>query len=238
METAALLLDFMAENLCSQYILQPTRLENVLDLCISNSEELVTHVSTSDTILSDHRLVEIFWSFNPCSFTFSDPPEFEELSFRSLDFFKADYDLISDMIKAVDWDSLYDSSDAQNFPELFTQTVLQICNECCPKKIAPRSKQTSLVRIPSRKKRKLQADLRAAENDIYCPEARLKSLQSKLALAHMNIRDAINKTLQYREEKAAAKVKDNPKYFYSYAKKFSRKKSNISILYISIKCTK
>ena len=47
MECAALLLDFMAEHLSTQYITQPTRLENVLDLYITNSEELVTHISTS-----------------------------------------------------------------------------------------------------------------------------------------------------------------------------------------------
>ena len=74
-------------------------------------------------------------------------------------------------------------------------------------------------------------DLRAAENDVHCPPARLKSLQNKLALAHLEIRDAINETIEYREEQAAAKVKENPKYFYSYAKKFAKKKSNISMLF-------
>ena len=46
--------------------------------------------------------------------------------------------------------------------------------------------------------------------------------RNKLALAHIDIRDAVNKTLEHREAKAAEKVKDNPKYFYSYAKKFSK----------------
>ena len=231
METAALLLDFMAENLCSQYVSRPTRLENVLDLCISNSLDLVSHISTSDTILSDHRLVEIFWSFNPCSFTTSSPPNFEEHSFRSLDFSKADYSLINEKIQATNWDCLWESSDPENFPELFTQTVLEICSDCCPRKIPPKNKQSSLVSIPSRKKRKLQAKLRDAESAPHCPEARLKSLRNKLALAHVKIRDAINTTLQNREELAASKVKQNPKYFYSYAKKFSKKKSNISMLF-------
>ncbi len=231
MESAALLLDFMSENLCTQYISQPTRLENVLDLCISNSEELVTHVSTSDTILSDHRLVEIFWSFNPCSFTSPDPPDFEESAFRSLDFQKGDYEKISNLLKLVDWESLWNTSDPESFPELFTLTVLQICELSCPKKVPPKNKQTSSVRIPSRKKRKLQKSLSVAENDAHCPSSRLDSLRRKLAISHLDIRDAINKTLQYREEQAAAKVKDNPKYFYSYAKKFSKKKSNISMLF-------
>ena len=171
-EAAALLLDFMAENLCCQYVSSPTRVNNVLDLCITNSEELISHVSTSDTILSDHRLVEIFWSFNPCSFTSPNPPVFVESSFRSLDFFKADYSAISNMIESVDWET----SDQENFPELFTQTVLTVCKICCPRKIPPKSKPKSLIRVPSRKKRKLQTELHAAENDALCPEASLKSL--------------------------------------------------------------
>ena len=57
-EAAALLLDFMAESLCCQYVSSPTRVNNVLDLCTTNSEELISHVSTSDTILSDHRLLK------------------------------------------------------------------------------------------------------------------------------------------------------------------------------------
>ena len=135
------------------------------------------------------------------------------------------------MIESVDWESLWETSDQENFPELFTQTVLTVCKICCPRKIPPKSKPKSLVRVPSRKKRKLQTELHAAENDALCPEARLKSLRNKLALTHIEIRDAINKTLEHREAKAAEKVKTNPKYFYSYAKKFSKKKSNISMLF-------
>ena len=47
----------------------------------------------------------------------------------------------------------------------------------------------------------------------------------------MDIRDAINQDLQHREQQAVSKVKENPKYFYRYAKKFSKKKSNTSMLF-------
>ena len=49
-------------------------------------------------------------------------------------------------------------------------------------------------------------------------------------MIHVDIRDAINSDLLYKEQQAAGKVKSNPKYFYSYAKQFSKKKQNISIL--------
>ena len=83
-------------------ILQPTRADNILDLYISNSEDLVSHVSVSDTVLSDHRLVEIILSYNPCSFVPSSPPDFFNSSFRSLDFHKADFNSINEKLSSVD----------------------------------------------------------------------------------------------------------------------------------------
>ncbi|KAL5248617.1 hypothetical protein ACHWQZ_G017709 [Mnemiopsis leidyi] len=231
METAGLLLDFMSENLCTQHVLDPTRNNNVLDLYISNSEDLVSHVSTSDTHLSDHRLVEIFLSYNPCSMVAQDPPDFSISSFRSLDFQKADFSKINSMISSTKWAELFDSCDQEDIPELFSQTLLQLCEECCPRKKPPKNKARSSVRIPSRRKRKLQSQLKVANNNPHSPLTQLDSLKRKLALAHIDIRDAINQDFQHREEQAVEKVKNNPKYFYSYAKKFSKKKSNISLLF-------
>ena len=231
-ETAGLLLDFMSENLCTQHVFDPTRNSNILDLYISNSEDLVSHVSTSDTPLSDHRRVEILLSYNPCSMVTSDPPDFASSSFRSLDFQKADFCKISTLISSTKWAELFDSCDLEDVPELFSQTLLQLCEACCPRKKPPKNKASaSTVRIPSRRKRKLQSQLRAAENNPHSPLTQINSLKRKLALAHIDIRDAINQDLQHREELAVEKVKKNPKYFYSYAKKFSKKKSSISLLF-------
>ena len=62
-----LLFDFMSDYLCDQVITEPTRLDRTLDLYLTNSEELITHVSCSSTPLSDHDFVEIYWSHNPCN---------------------------------------------------------------------------------------------------------------------------------------------------------------------------
>ena len=43
----------------------------------------------------------------------------------------------------------------------------------------------------------------------------------------------MNKSLDYQEQKAVAKIKQNPKFFYSYAKRFANVKSTISMLYDS-----
>lgn len=221
----------MSEKLCTQFILKPTRVDNILDLYISNSEDLVSHVSVSDTVFSDHRLVKIFLSYNPCSLVPSCPPDFTQSSFRSLDFHKADFNTINEELSSVDWDLLVELCDDDEFPELFTLTLLQICLIYCPTKVIPKSKASTLVQVSSRRKRKIQTQLEKATSLPHCPQSRIDSLKRKLALAHIDIRDAINNDLLVREQQAVEKVKSNPKYFYSYAKKFSKKKSNINMLF-------
>ena len=230
-ESLHLLLNFMSENLCTQFILQPTRADNILDLYISNSEDLVSHVSVSDTVFSDHRLVEILLSYNPCSFVSSSHPDFFNSSFHSLDFHKADFNSINEKLSSVDWDLLIHQCE---FPELFTPTLLQICLICCPIKVIPKNKASAPVQISSRRKRKIQTQLEEATNLSHCPQSRIDSLKRKLALAHIDISDAINNDLLLREQQAVEKVNTNPKYFYSYAKKFSKKKSSIIMLFYKI----
>ena len=100
-----------------------------------------------------------------------------------------------------------------------------------PEPASPRTTPLLHSQTISRKKRKLQHQLHEAENSVSCPLSRIESLRQKIALAHIGIRDAINEELLYRETQAAEKLKSNPKYFYSYAKKFSRKKSSINLLF-------
>ena len=72
-----LLFDFMSDYHCGQVITEPTRLDMTLDLYLTNSEELITHVSCSSTPLSDHDFVEIYWSHNPCNLCPPAPPDFQ-----------------------------------------------------------------------------------------------------------------------------------------------------------------
>lgn len=229
--SSEMLLSFMSDHLYSQYILQPTRLNNILELFITGSHSLVTHISTSKTKLSDHNLVEVFLSYNPCQPSYSSPPCFDPSSFRSLDFNKADFDAINQILSSVDWDSLYKECSEDEFPELFTLILLQASQIGCSIKSPPSRKGNRTLNILSRKKRKLQEALDRAEACPFSPKLQLQSLRNKLALIHYSIRDAIVEDNLYREEQAIAKITVNPKYFYSYAKRFSKQKQSISMLF-------
>ena len=221
----------MADNLLSQYILEPTRLNNCLDLCLSNALNLVTHVSVTDTPLSDHKLLEIFLSYDPCRPDPSVLPNFSVSSFRSLDFYKVDYDRINHLLDYVNWNKLWQLCDPEEFLELLNLVLLQICEIGCPRKQASAKRRGSSVSTLSRKKRKLKLRLQLAEQNPVATAAHLESLRNQISSVYADMRDVINQDLNYREQQVVDKVHSNPKYFYSYTKKFSKYKRRIPMLF-------
>ena len=83
------------------------------------------------------------------------------------------------------------------------------------------------------KKRKIKKHLERIKSNPHVPNAQKEAVKRKLAEAHIDIRDAINNNLLYQEQQAVSKLKENPKYFYSYAKKFSKQSRTISMLFDS-----
>ncbi|KAL5271503.1 hypothetical protein ACHWQZ_G001943 [Mnemiopsis leidyi] len=79
-----------------------------------------------------------------------------------------------------------------------------------------------------RKKSKLNIRLLAAKDANNA--ARVKKLEDEVGLLSFKIKEAIVRHLDESERRAVGKIKENPKYFYSYAKSFSKVKNRISTL--------
>ena len=88
-----------------------------------------------------------------------------------------------------------------------------------------------------RKKHKLKLRLQLAEQNPVATAAHLESLRNQISSVHADMRDVINQDLHYREQQAVDKVHSNPKHFYSYAKKFSKQKRSIPMLFNRYKRT-
>ena len=188
--------------------------------------------------MSDHRIADIMLSYNPCNPSTPSPPEFNDLSFRCFDFNRTDFDSLNANLESINWKQLCEVFLPEEFPELLTLVLLQICEICCPRKQLTSQGYSSSTKIASRKKRKIQCKLKEAKlNPTHYSSCKvstfklLLALEQKLLLAHANIHDAVNEDLQYREMQAVYKIHSNTKYFFSYAKKFSKQKHNISILF-------
>ena len=105
--------------------------------------------------------------------------------------------------------------------------MLAVCSENVPKKRPPTGKP-KLYNSLRRKKSRLKVRLSAAKcaNDLD----RIKKLEDEIGLVTYEIKEAIVHHLDHGEKRAVDKIKVNPKYFYSYAKSFSKVKQSITAL--------
>ena len=233
-DAADALMCFMNDHFLNQHVEAPTRQSNVLDLCLTNNDTMIMDISVHDTALSDHRIVEILLADHPAYAPITTPKDFEDNSFRCLNLPKADWTKVKKKLRAVDWDMLYSMCETEEeFPELFRLTLLQICLLEIPKK--PDVKKdykpsgSRACRVLGRKKRKLQTRLKATQANPRCRAAADK-IKTQLILIQVDMRDAINGEIDLNERNAVKKMKDNPKYFYTYAKQFLKRKPEIKLL--------
>ena len=227
-----MLLSFMDNNLLSQYVLQPTRQRNTLDLFLTNNPNLVLQTKSEETALSDHNVVSIQTAYNLSAKKANTKPNFSKHTFRSLDLHKADFEKINSHLNTIDWDYLKDICSVAEFPELFRLIVLQICMEYAPTKshhssnTNPHQRHRNTLR---RRKRKLKPQISALQ--IKNPESpKLTRLRAEIYDIDKKIQESLTKQNREREGKAILKIIENPRYFFSYAKKHAKRKSTVGPL--------
>ena len=226
-----LLLEFMENNLLSQYVKQPTRQRNILDLFLTNNPNLVLQTTSEKTNLSDHNIVTIHTTYNLMSHTKCKKPLFENQSFRDLNLQKANFELINSDLNSTDWEYLKSICPANDFPELFRLIVLQICMEHTPNKsqqsnMNPHTRARNTLRRRKRKiKPQISALVQANPNS-----SKLVKLRAEMHDIEKKITDSIADQKREAEGKALAKIIENPRYFFSYAKRFAKRKSTVGPL--------
>jgi len=228
--TSDVLMRFTEDSLLSQYIDAPSRGNNYLDLVFSNSERLVSWATTRDTKLSDHRLVEFGLNRDPCSVSRETvPSRFAADEFRSLDIRRADIEAISEYLNMVKWKDVFEKCTVDELPRVFRDILFQIAQIFTPRK-KPRRGKPNMVRKLARKKRAVQARLTRVLEDERSPEEQIRAIEKRLNELHWQIREAVMNDKSKQEELAVAKIRENAKYFYSYAKRFAGESSRISAL--------
>ena len=196
-QSAQHFLAFMSDHLLSQYVMCPTRGNNILDLFITNNNRVVTNDVCKATTMSDHHVVDVMLAYNPLEQDKSAVPKFDENSFRCLDFHQADFSSLRDEIEDTNWSQLRSSCSFEDFPALFTDTLFQICSSHVPHKTVPsgRPKHTNALR---RKRNRLKARLNALVNN-GAPDDHIRNVRNKVALLQYDIRCTHTKRLNEKE---------------------------------------
>ena len=235
-----LLVDFIDRNFLNQVITEPTRGNNILDVVLTNKPQDIIEVSVTDTKLSDHDLVECMLSYSLIDSTACDKArvEMDKNSFRAADYHRADYDAMNEELSSINWTYLHslcedEDTDGSMFLELFRLTVLQLTLKHSPRKERvqgdKKSKKLREKYTLKRRRRKLNARIAALERENPTSH-NLPKLKEEVSLLVYEIQEMIKKDLNARELKAVSTIKTNPKYFFSYAKRFAKAKSSVAPL--------
>ena len=227
---AKALLEVADKALLTQQIITPTRLNNILDLYFTNNHESVNTYRTDKTILSDHNIVVINTTYkrNKCE-------KVEKTAPRSSPF--SEYNFFSEEIKweeldqcfsRVDWEQVMGSVNTEDMLQTLLDKLVETCQPRIP---ARRHREDNCSNIP--RDRRILMRKRATLNKQLI-KANTNSRKSKITTKIMSIEQQlkqshINQRMQ-EENKAIIKIKRNPKFFYSYCKRYSKIKNRIGPL--------
>lgn len=226
-----------AEELClTQIISSPTRKSNILDIVMTNNDELVHEYCVDETNLSDHNIITLTTNIRSdphqaiCNLTQRLPPTIINLS--NLNFFSetVHWENLRSQINSVDWPELLRDFDPDDQYKLILWKCLHIAKQHVPLKRPP-TPRTSIPRdrkILMRKRTKLRRKLRLSPNTVTN-----QLIARKISLIDDSLKLSVEREAERQEELAISRIKTNTKYFYKYAASKSKVKASIGPLKVS-----
>lgn len=224
---AQLFLTFIEDYCLTQIIHSPTRLNNILDLFLTNNEHIIHNYETYHTNLSDHNLITVTTSIdtnglaNPACVA---KTPVSKLTFSDLNFYNknVDWDALRAQIAAVDWLSLLSSQsvDAQ------LDTILRLLLEACVTHVPRRPSGSNTTMIPRDRRALMRARTRLRKKSTTNQHDR-DLINAKIDRINTALVNSAANELHLKEAKAVAAIKTNPKFFYKYA--FTKSKARIPV---------
>ena len=230
---AEALMEFMGRFNLQQCITAPTRVNNILDLFLTNNRNLICQISVLDTVISDHRIILVGTYMTVCKPAETEryiSSEFNELNFNHENI---DWEKVDSELSQIDWPLKLVGSDPSAMLETMSREMLAVSVKYVPanrsrvrKSIIPRER-----RIIMRKRTRINKQIQRATGE------KRNSLCKQLDLLEFKLYESHKRDLHNEEARAVSTIKNNPKYFFSYAKKKSKIKVPIGPLNIEGKMT-
>ena len=211
---AEALMEFMSAHCLQQMISEPTRMNNILDLFLTNNPEIVTNVKISNTVISDHRLITVDTCIEKSE---SHRRKREKLKgFASLNFNhkRIDWAKLNQELQMINWEEQLQSKLEDDTLSIIYEKLLSACQKHIPKKgelvrksIIPRDR-----RILMRNRANVNRQLRKGNSN------RRETLIRKLENIEYKLLESHKRQEKAKELRAVNTIKENSKYFFAYAK--------------------
>jgi len=224
---------FVNSCLLTQIIYKPTRINNILDLCFINAVEYVKCVDIGDTQLSDHRLIEVTLDSEILEKGIVKRNGLgygrNSSSLRKLNFHhpRINWDGINNEILGQDWNAIISGAkDVQEAKDNFDKIIFNYCIEHIPRKRNRKKNKFHKYRTTLMNRRRLikrQTQNEACLHRLTQQNNHVLKIEREIQISH-------EQEKMENESKATEKIKQNSKFFFSYAAQFSVAKSKVGPL--------
>ena len=238
-ESSDILLDFVNENLLVQMVEEPTRKgKSILDLLFTSDEDLVFDVKVEKNNLdTDHDTVTCQILHENILNSATTDSEQDKVLMDNLNFEKAEWSKIKDELSAIKWNEvLVDDLSAKEMCTSLHDKLYTICAKHTP----VRKKQTKVNSIPRnrlkliRKRKKINSKINLLKyievNTSQRTQCKIEKLEKKKFEVESNIKELIKEEIYKKEIDALKQMKKNPKFFFTYVKKFNKVENRIGPL--------
>ena len=138
------------------------------------------------------------------------------------------WDVISDEFKQIDWDSRLSSSSATDALE----SIYKVCLDICEKHIAKKKPSSKTGSKTSRFRKKLcrkRGRINKLITRVTSPQGK-KKLSDEILDIERKLMKSYKDQNTFEENKAVSPIKKNKKYFFKYARKLSKMRTNVGAL--------
>uniref|UniRef100_K7F1Q8 Reverse transcriptase domain-containing protein n=1 Tax=Pelodiscus sinensis TaxID=13735 RepID=K7F1Q8_PELSI len=199
-------LENVGDNFLVQVLKDPTRGRAQLDLLLTNREELIGDVEVGDNLgSSDHEMVD---------FRILTKGRKESSKIHTLDFKKADFDSLRDLMERIPWDVNMKGKGVQDSWQYFKEALLKAQKETIP----TRSKRGKPGRRPDWLTGEILGVLKH-KKEAYRKWKLGQMTREELKCIVRECRGVIRKAKAQMELRLAKDVKDNKKGFYRHVNK-------------------
>nr|XP_053651724.1 uncharacterized protein LOC128701829 [Cherax quadricarinatus] len=124
-------------NLCTKFnlnqqIIEPTRLENTLDLIFTNNDDLIRNVTISKTIYSDHNIIEVQTCMHGAPDRQNETSH--EGAFTKFNFNNKNikWDQVNQVLTDISWEDILSNTDPNLCLEQINSVALDVCTRLIP----------------------------------------------------------------------------------------------------------
>ena len=198
-------LQYAQEQCLLQYIVEPTRINNILYVFLSNNNQLTRQIIITETSMSDQNITQIETNIKIVEEKQNHRIKKRNLGYRGLNFFSEDISWASidaDLLMKS-WDTLLTDVKTVEMYKIIINICLEICKKHVLSKKSPRKHQIPRERMAlMRKISKLQKKIQRSTN-----HQTKENVLNQIKEIENNLKISINTEINLRETRDIAAIK-------------------------------